>query len=150
MSRGKIIIYLVATMLLSSCGNFSKITIGEIRDITIKGIKDNALVVAVRVPVENPTLYKITLTDFDSKVFINNQYLGKIRMDDRIVFPSKSEAVYDVDLNIRLANLFGAALTVMNLRSGQRIMIRMEGELTARSALVKRKIPVNESREVVI
>lgn len=150
MSRGKIVLILIVSFLITSCGNFSKITIGEISGVTIKGIDDNALLVAVSIPVGNPTLHKITITDFDSKVFINNQYLGKIIMDDKIVFPSKSDTVYDVDLNIRLANLFGAALTMMNLRSGQRIEIRMEGELTARSALMKRKIPINETREVVI
>jgi LEA14-like dessication related protein len=150
MSKGKIILFLVVTVFFSSCGNFSKITIGNISGIKVIGLEDNALVVAVRIPVENPTLHKITITDFDSKVFINNQYLGKILMNDKIVFPSKSDEVYDIDLNIRLANFFGAALTMMNLRSGQRIIIRMEGELTGRSALMKRKIPVNETREVVI
>jgi LEA14-like dessication related protein len=150
MSRGKIVFILIVTFISTSCGNFSKIAIGEINGITIKGIEDNALIVAVRIPVENPTLHKITITDFDSKVYINDQYLGKVLIDDKIVFPSKSDAVYDVDLNIRLANFFGAALTMMNLRSGQRIKIRMEGELSARSALMKRKIPVNETREVVI
>lgn len=150
MSRGKILIFLIITLLTVSCSNFSKISVGNIRGLTVKGIEDNALVVTVRIPVENPTMHKITVTDFDSKVFINNQYLGKIMMDDKIIFPSKSNDVYDVDVNIRLANFFGAVLTMMNLRSGQRINIRIEGELTARSALVKRKIPINETREVVI
>jgi LEA14-like dessication related protein len=150
MSRRKIILFLIIALLSTSCGNFSKITVGNISGVTIKGLEDNALVMAVKIPVENPTLHKITVTDFDTKVFINDQYLGKILMDDKIIFPSKSNDVYDIDLNIRLANFFGAALTIMNLRSGQRINIRMEGELTARSALVRRKVPINEIREVVL
>jgi LEA14-like dessication related protein len=133
-----------------SCGNFSKITVGNINGIKVKGIEDNALKVEVKIPVENPTMHKITVTEFDSKVFINDKYLGKIIMNDKIVFPSKSDDVYNVDMNVRLANFFGAALTIMNLRSGQRINIRMEGELTARSGLMRRKIPINETREVVI
>lgn len=150
MGRGKIFLFVFVGALLTSCGNFSKIVIGDISGVNIKGLEDNALVVSVRLPVENPTLYKITVTELDSKVFMNDQYLGKIIMEDKIVFPAKSNEVHDIDLNIRLANIFGAAITMMKLRSGQRINFRLEGELTARSALLKRKIPFSEVREVVI
>lgn len=150
MSKGKIFLFLIVGTLLTSCGNFSKIVIGDINGVSIKGLEDNALVVGIRLPVENPTMYKITVTDFNSKVYINNQYLGKIIMEDKIIFPAKSDEVHEVDLNIRLANIFGAALSMMKLKSGQRINVRMEGELTARSALLRRKIPFTETREVVI
>ena len=150
MNRGKILLFLFVTLCIVSCGIFSKLTVGNINALSVKGIENNALVTSVRIPVENPTMYKITVTEFDSKVFINDQYLGKFIMADKIVFPSKSDDVYNVDFNIRLANLFGAALTMMNLRRGQRITIRLEGELTARSALMRRKIPIHETREVVI
>lgn len=150
MYKRKIVFFLAAILIATSCGNFYKITVGNISGLKVKGIEDNALVVAVRIPVENPTLHKITVTGLDSKVFINDQYLGKVIMDDKLIFPSKSDDVYEVDLNIRLVNFFGAALTMMNLRSGQRINLRLEGELTARSALMKRKIPINETREVII
>jgi LEA14-like dessication related protein len=150
MNKLKLYLFLPIILIAVSCGNFSKITIGNITDLEVKGIENNALVVTVRIPVENPTLHKITVTDFNSKVFINDQYLGKINMEDKILFPAKSDDVYEVDMNIRLANLFGAALTMMNLRSGQRIKLRLEGELTGRSALMKRKIPINETREVII
>lgn len=150
MSKGKIFLFLIVGTLLTSCGNFSKIVIGEISGVSIKGLEDNALVVAVRLPVENPTMYKITVTELDSKVFMNDQYLGKIIMEEKIVFPAKSHETHEIDLNIRLANIFSAAITMMKLRSGQRIRFRLEGELTARSALLKRKIPFSEKREVVI
>jgi len=137
-------------IILASCGNFSEISVGEVRDLKIKGIEDNALLVSISLPVENPTLHKITITDLDSKVYVNNQYLGIILMDDKLILPSRSQELYHVDLKIRLANLFGAALSMMNLRRGQRIIFRLEGELKARSALVKRKIPIKETRQVVI
>ncbi|RPJ73161.1 MAG: hypothetical protein EHM20_12705 [Alphaproteobacteria bacterium] len=133
-----------------SCGNYSKITIGQINGVVIKGFEGNALIVSVRVPVDNPTRHKITISDFDTKIFMNNQYLGKMILSDPLVLKAKSDQVYDLLMEIRLANLFGTALNIMNLKSGQIVLFRLEGTVQSRSLLLRRKIEINESREVII
>ena len=143
-------ISLLFLLLLSSCGNFSKITVGEVKDFTVNGFKDNALLASVSVPVDNPTHHKITITEIDLKVYMNNQYLGKVNTIEPVVLPSKSYGNYDIDLKIRVANFFGAALTLMSLQKGQVIIFRMEGSVVARSMLMKNKFEICEERKVVI
>ncbi|MBA7522518.1 hypothetical protein ES705_14637 [subsurface metagenome] len=141
---------LAAIILFTSCSNFSEIYVGEVREFTVKGFEDNALVVTAAIPVTNPTLYKIRITEIDLKVYMNNQYLGKIHSIEQLVLPAKSDETYNMDLNVRVVNLFGAALTMINLKKGQKINFRMEGTITARSVLVKKRIEIHEERIVVI
>jgi LEA14-like dessication related protein len=150
MNIRKLNIFLLLIVLFTSCGNFSKITVGEIKDLTVNGFKDNALLASVNIPVDNPTHHKITITEIDMKVYMNNQYLGKVNAVDPIILPSKSYSNYNVDLKIRVANFFGAALTLMNLQKGQVIYFRMEGEVSGRSMLIKKKFEISEERKVVI
>jgi LEA14-like dessication related protein len=150
MSIRKQNIFLLFIVLFTSCGNFSKITVGEIKDFTVNGFEDNALLASVSIPVDNPTHHNITITDIDLKVYMNNQYLGKVNAIEPIVLLSKSNRNYNIDLKVRVANFFGAALTLMNLQNGQIILFRMEGTVSARSMLLKKKFEISEERKVVI
>lgn len=145
-----ILMYLLAAILLTSCGGFSKIEIGEVKEINIGGFKDNALLLTVKLPIDNPSAYKITVLELDSKVYINKQYLGTVNSIEKVILPARSNDVYNLDLSIRVANFFGAALSVMNMKAGQKISVRMDGSVKARSLLLTKKIPFEESQEIVL
>ena len=135
---------------LTSCGRFSEIIVGDISSVTFNGFEENALVVTLTVPVDNPTTRKITITDFDTKLFMNDQYLGIVTSKEPVIIKPRTNEIHNVTLDVHLANFFGMALNLMNLQKGQKVLFRLEGRVSARSLLMKRKIPINESREVVI
>ena len=58
--------------------------------------------------------------------------------------------LHDLVLKVRLANFLGTAIGIMSLKKGQVVNFRLEGTVTVRSILVKRKIPINEVRNVTI
>jgi LEA14-like dessication related protein len=145
----KNIFIILIPLTLCSCGNFSEVIIGEISGVTIKGFEENALIVQLQLPVKNPTLHKITITDLDTKLFMNEQYLGKLNTKDPIVIRSKSSEVKEILLVVRFSNFLGAAINMMNIQKGQKVKFRLEGEIHARSMLISKTIPINESHEVV-
>ncbi len=142
--------YFLFFILLISCGKFSEITVGEIHGFTIKGFDDNALVVMFSIPIENPTLHRITITDFDTRVYMNSQYVGKITSSESLLLPAKSAMIHEMEFKIRLANFLGTALGIMNLKKGQKVSFKLEGTVSARTLLIKKKININEIREVTI
>lgn len=150
MIRLKYFAYFIFIVFLTSCGRFSEITVGEINGITINGFEENSLLVTLRVPVENPTHHKITISDFDTRLYMNSQYIGKLSSADIVILPPKSNMVHDLVLRIRLANFLGTAISFMNLKKGQVVNFRMEGTVTARTFLVKRNIPIDQVRNVTI
>ncbi len=150
MIRLKYFAYFIFIVFLTSCGRFSEITVGEINGVTINGFEDNALLVTLRVPVENPTLHRIIISDFDTRLYMNSQYVGKLTSADVIVLPPKSDMVHNIVLRVRLANFLGTAIGIMNLKKDQNVNFRLEGTVSARTKLIKRKITIDEVRNVTI
>lgn len=149
MHQLKTCLLFLTLLLLASCGKFSEITIGDISGVTLKGFENDALIVTLQLPIENPTTHRITVKDFDTKIFLNNQYLGKINTREPIVIKAKSNEVHDLVLDVRIANFFGTALNLMNLQKGQKVLFRLEGNVSARTFFMRKRIEINESREVV-
>jgi LEA14-like dessication related protein len=136
--------------LLSSCGKISKIEVGEVSGFKIKGFEENALAIEVNLPVKNPSCHKIRVTGFNAKIYINKSYLGRINSIDPILIPGRSSNNYDVVFYVRISNPFGAVLTMMNLHQGQKINIKIEGEITSKTTVLKKKLQINEDRDVVL
>lgn len=146
----QIIKFLVFVFFFSSCTHFSDIKIGDVKNVEVRGFEDNSFVIAVKLDVDNPTMHNLKITDINTKVFINNQYIGKILSDEPIVFSKKTSAEYSIVLKVRLSNILGTAFTMMQLSAGNKVNVRLEGELTVHSFILKKKIPVNETRQITI
>jgi LEA14-like dessication related protein len=142
--------FILFALLISSCTGFSDITIGDVKKVEVKGFEENSFIVAVKLTIDNPSGHKIKVADINSKVFINNQYIGKIVSSDEIIIPAKTNTDYTIQLKVRLTNILGTAFAMMQLSDGNKVKVRLEGELTARSMLMKKKIQINESREITI
>lgn len=134
--------------LLVSCGNFEQIEIGEPKDLKLRGFQDNYLLVDVAIPIENPTLHHITLREMDVKVFLNNQYIGKLLIDETVKIKPKSDEIYQLPVKIRLANILSTAFIMMNMKPGVSADLRFEGEVVAGTRIFKKSLPIKESRKV--
>lgn len=150
LSIRKIMFLLFTGFVISSCGKISQIEVGDVNDFKIKGFEGNALVVELTVPVKNPSGHKISLISIDARLSINNNFLGLINSIDTVFIPRKSSGIYKLVLSVRLVNPLGAAITIMNLQKGQKIKIKIEGDFTARSGGVRKKIGINEERSLVL
>jgi LEA14-like dessication related protein len=146
----QIIKFIVLALLVGSCSEFSDVKINDIKDVEVKGFEENSFLVSVKLDVDNPSRHKIEITEINTKVFINNQYIGKLLSAEPIVFPSRSSDEYSILLRVRLNNILGTAFAMMQLKNGNKVHVRLEGELTARTFLLKKKIPINESRDIII
>jgi LEA14-like dessication related protein len=132
--------------LLLSCGKLSEIKVNNVENVVVSGFADNSVIITADISINNPTLSKITITGFDTRVYLNDQYLGKINSVEHIVIHSKSSEKYTILFKVRLSNILGTAFAMMNLKEGNKINVRVEGLITARSLMIKRKINVSESR----
>ena len=141
---------IILALFLISCGKLSEIKVGNVDNITVKGFQDNALLISAEIYINNPTINRITITGFDTRVYLNGQFLGKINSVEHIVIRSKSSEKYTIIFNVRLSNILGTAFAMMNLKEGNEINVRIEGSITARSLLIKRKIDVSETRDLFL
>ena len=57
----RIIGVLLITVLLSSCDTYKSVQIGDIVDVSFKGMVDNKISLELQVPISNPNGYKIKI-----------------------------------------------------------------------------------------
>jgi LEA14-like dessication related protein len=150
MKRLKFIAGILILLVVTGCARYKDIEVGEIQDFSIRGFDENALILVVKVPVHNPSGHKITITDLDARVFMNEQYVGKVNSSEPVILPRKSDEVHELKLKVRLANFLGTAMNMMQLKKGKKVLLRLEGTFVAKSMGLKKKVEIDESREVVI
>lgn len=142
--------YLIVGLVFSSCSGFSDISVGDIQSFNVDGFEGNSLVIRLSVPVKNPTVHRIKISDLDAKVFMNGTYLGKVKLSEPLIIEKKTNKSYDLKLNVRIVNLLGSAFAMMNIGHGQTVHLRAEGYFSAKSMLLKKKIKINEDRNVTL
>ena len=149
MNRLKSLLWILILLVLAGCGRYKNIEVGDLQDYAIKGFDENALIVTLKIPVNNPSIYRITISDLDTRMFVNGQYIGKVFTDQQVVLPSRSEQIHELELRVRLANFLATAGSLMSIRRGDEVVLRLEGTFHARTFLFKKEIEVNESRKVI-
>lgn len=149
MNRLKLLSGFLVIILFTSCGRYKNIEIGEVQEFEMKGFHKDALILSVKVPISNPSLFTVKVTEMDTRVFINDQYIGKVNIADTVILMKKSEKIYDLDLQVRIANLLGSA-KLMNLKKGSSVNVRIEGTIGGRVMGIRKKVKVDESRDVVL
>lgn len=144
--RRGFVLTVVASLLFVSCANFENISIGEIQEFKVAGFEENYLKLNVSVQIDNPTIHKINIKEIDVRVFINQQYIGKLLIDQPVLIKPKSSQIYELPVKIRLANILNTAFIMMNLGKGQRVEFGLEGNVIVKSMLITRYIEIKESR----
>ena len=144
------ILAIVFISLIAACGNLDDIEIGDPKDVKIQGFEDNYLKLSTKIPVKNPSSYKITIKEIDVRVYLNGSYIGKLIIDENIEIKRKESREYDLPVKIRLNNVLGAAFIMMNMKQGQNVEIRFEGHVKAKTMLITREFPIDETKRIVI
>jgi len=134
--------------MFASCSNFQEVEIKQVKNIELKGFKNNAAQVAMDLEIYNPNKLSFTIQEIDLKVYANKQYLGKLNTDSNIKIKRKVEDTYPVDVQIRLANILTGASMFMALKQSQSVTLQLEGTIKAKSLLMKKEILVKEVQEV--
>jgi LEA14-like dessication related protein len=145
-----IILILILISGITSCGKISQVKVVNLSSFRIQGFEGNALISEADLLIKNPTGHKIQMNGFDARIFINNNYLGRVSSIDPVFIKPRTDSVYKLVLNIRMANPLGAAMTVMNFKQGQKINIKIDGEMMVKTSFIKRNIPINEEHSVVL
>ena len=131
-------------LLLVSCKSVEDIQFGDEENFKLIGIEDGRLKVELELPVDNPTMYPIKILSVDARTRLNGTYIGKMELADTIKIKAKSNELYIIPINIRLANIFQAAFIMSGMQSGSNVNLELEGTAKAKSLLMKKEADFKE------
>lgn len=139
-----ILIILIAAA--SGCtGIGDKIFVEEPSNVEIKGISGNKVQILTVLPITNNNGFRIKLKDLDLEARVNGTYLGPVKNAAPVIIPKRSKDEYPVLLELEIKNIILGITAVYKIAQGDgNTTLSLEGDLTASSFLINKKIPIRE------
>ncbi len=138
------LLVIFAATALFACAGLESIEVGEIEDINFNRVADRSIEFEVLMPIENPSGLRFRIVDVDLDVYINDEYLGKIRNVDNVLIPSRSSELYTFPLKVEFANILRGAVSMFTFFLDRKAYIEVKGEIRVRSFPFGKSIPVEE------
>lgn len=148
MKMKRIMGLLLITVLLSSCGTYKSVHIGDIGDVSFKGMVDNRISLELQVPISNPNGYKIKIKSMDLDVSINGNYLGKMKNSEVLIIPKKSDQIHNLSVDIIMKNPLAGVATFYRLRKASRFDMEIKGTIRVKALLKGKNIEVSEKQSI--
>ena len=132
----------VVFILLSSCGSSKNVQEPEFRDINnVRLIKVGVLQTTAGVDLiyYNPNDFGIQLTNAQGDVYIDNAYLGRFNLDEKVQVRKQAEFVLPV--TFKLDNV-GAVINQHDLYKRKEAIIKIEGIARIKKSGFSKDIPI--------
>jgi LEA14-like dessication related protein len=144
----KLVLASIFAIFLVSCASLENIEVGEIEDVKFNRFTDKTIEFEVVMPIDNPSAFRFRIIDVDLDVYINNEYMGKIRNVNNMLVPSRSSELYTFPLKVEFSNILKGALSVFNLYLDRQAEVVIRGKISVRSFPIVRSIDVDEKTSV--
>ncbi|MFO7922785.1 MAG: LEA type 2 family protein [Bacteroidales bacterium] len=138
----------IVASLLVSCGNIENIEVGDIEDIKLNRFADRTIEFEVLMPIDNPTSFRFRIVDVDLDVYVNDEFLGKIRNVDNVLIPSGSSQLYNFPLKVEFSNILRGALSMFNIFLDRQAEVEVKGKISIRSFPFTKHIKVDEMTQL--
>ena len=123
----KCIYYLLAVILLVSCGNPQELQFQDVKDIRIKKISANTKA-EVDIQFYNPNKFGMKMKDGDIDLYLNEKLIGNAKMEDTYDVPGQDSFVLTVDMDIDIKKALPSALDIL---LNNRMAVELKGHVKA-------------------
>ena len=144
------VILCIAGLALNGCKGLDAIEITDVDHFDFKGIEDNIIHFTTDVTVSNPSAVAFRVRDINLRAVVDGNYLGSITNDETIRIPAHSDSVYNMNLNLRLTNMFSAASIFFSFSKQREVDVELQGYVKSRSGLVSKTVDVEESMRIEV
>ena len=131
----------------SGCSKIERLKVGSVRNVSFKGMENNAINLEVTVPIENPNSFKLKIKNADMKLTSNGTEIGRIKQINDLVIAGKSSKEYPVNVTVELTNLNGGLLSAMRFFNSK-TDLRMNGTVKVRSFIYAKTVKVEDYKLV--
>ncbi|MCB2197268.1 MAG: LEA type 2 family protein [Bacteroidetes bacterium] len=145
-----ILLLILSTIILSSCGAYKMVNIGDVEKVDFKGMVNNKISLELQVPVSNPNGYKLKIKSMDLDVTINGNYIGKMKIANQIIIPAKSSEIQVFPVDIYVKNVLAGMSSLYKIRNASSFEMEIDGTIKVKALLRGKIIQVKEKQQVRI
>jgi len=135
-----LLILVIAVLLLSACSQPKNLVYQDVQHVSMKHAGLNKTTLSMDVRLYNPNAYRIQLKRADLDIYINNNLLGKINIDQKITVPGADTFLLPAVLDLSLSS---ALPSLLQLAFSSDISLKLAGSVKAGRHGIFITIPVN-------
>lgn len=139
---------LVMMLSLQACFDYEEVHFRGVQDVSVLERTEDLIKLKVDVKVDNPNKFNIKVKKSTMSIYINDKYVGKTTLSDKIIIKKNTEDVYGVVLDASARDLLKAAMgSLGGLMKGD-VKIRLTGDVKGSVYGVTKKVPVDVEENI--
>ncbi len=143
--RNLVVVFL-SLLLLNSCEWYEQVDIVEIGKIKLDKLEGNNATVNMDIELENPNWYAIKVKPSFLDVYVEDEFLGKAHLLEKIKLKRKKTGLYNIKLE--LLGEKGVMGKVMKYALKKELKIRLVGKVKAGVFIFSKKLEVDETKTI--
>jgi LEA14-like dessication related protein len=142
----KYFLFTLVGLLFSSCFEYRDIEFKGIENAQSPHFENKELLIDVTVRINNVNPYKIKIKPSELQVYIEDNFVGTVFLDNKVVLKRKSENSYTAQLRGKMAD--GVLFTLMRVALKEEVTLQLKGKVKGTIYGFSRKIDVDQKRVV--
>lgn len=143
-----ILLLAIPLVLLQGCFEYEDVDFKGVKNVSLVERTDKNLKIQVDVLVNNPNTFNIKVKKSTLDIYLNDKYVGKTTLDDKIVLKKQTEDVYAVVLNTDAKSILKAAMgSIGGLLKGT-ANIRLKGKVKGSVYGISKSVEVDMTEQV--
>jgi LEA14-like dessication related protein len=131
----------LALILLTSCGtaNIKEPEYRDIREVKVLEIGLLQSTAGIDLIYYNPNNFGVTLSEARGDVYVDNEYLGRFNLDEKVHVNKRSEFIVPAIIKL---DMIGAIRNRQDILKKKEVLVRIDGLARVRKAGVSRELPI--------
>jgi len=142
----KFILFLLCFIILNSCIQFQEVEFKNMEDVKIEKVEGRKISMLLSVKLFNPNVFSIKIKPSNVNLYIEDQLVGKINLNNKVKIIKRTENTYFVPLQIDMEE--GALLKFLKYSFKEKIKIHIKGVVKGSVFGITKKIEVDEIQEI--
>ncbi len=132
----------------TSCEIYKEVKVKRVEDLDLYELTNSNVSAVLRIGLENPNPYKITLFESDLELRIDGNVAGSLTLAEPVVLAPKSSKVYDVKVYTNITDVEGLLGNALSLMFKDEIELQASGYVQAKGLGVKKKVPLSFTKPI--
>ena len=132
----------------TSCEIYKEVKVKRVEEFDLSEFTNNHVAAVLRIGLENPNPYKITLYESDLELRIDGNVAGTLTLAEPVVLAPKSAQVYDVKVFTNITDVEGLLGNALALMFKDEIILEASGYVQAKGLGVKKMVPFSFTKPI--
>jgi LEA14-like dessication related protein len=144
-----VFLFAILATVLTGCSSPQPLQYQDISSVQLQKFDIEHAAIVANLRFYNPNNYGLSLKNGNLDAYVNEKYLGKASVDERIVVPPNNSFILPVTINIDMLHVLKDAFDLLSLQKSD-VLLRLQGTISAGKGGVYFRVPVTyEGRQKI-